>query len=87
MGVFRPNARPACGNFGDGERNGLEVDLDEALQTRPALEIVNDTLLAGMKVVVVACRENGDVDLDDLRAKVATMTLATFAAVTAVAVA
>ncbi|HEX5566178.1 MAG TPA: vitamin B12 dependent-methionine synthase activation domain-containing protein, partial [Streptomyces sp.] len=35
----------------DGERNGLEADLDEALQTRPALEIVNDTLLAGMKVV------------------------------------
>ncbi|MGE2729067.1 aminomethyl-transferring glycine dehydrogenase [Mycolicibacterium vaccae] len=27
--------------------------------------------LAGMKVVVVACRPNGDVDLDDLRAKVA----------------
>src|SRR5689334_80011 len=27
--------------------------------------------LAGMKVVVVACRENGDVDLDDLRAKIA----------------
>jgi glycine dehydrogenase len=26
--------------------------------------------LAGMQVVVVACRENGDVDLDDLRAKV-----------------
>ncbi|MDT5019605.1 MAG: glycine dehydrogenase, partial [Mycobacterium sp.] len=26
--------------------------------------------LAGMKVVVVACRPNGDVDLDDLRAKV-----------------
>ncbi len=35
----------------DGERTGLEADLDEALQTRPALEIVNDTLLAGMKVV------------------------------------
>ncbi|MER7395722.1 methionine synthase [Streptomyces sp. NPDC000151] len=35
----------------DGEKNGLEADLDEALQTRPALEIVNDTLLAGMKVV------------------------------------
>ncbi|GAB3955750.1 methionine synthase [Streptomyces sparsus] len=35
----------------DGERNGLEADLDEALQTRPALDIVNDTLLAGMKVV------------------------------------
>jgi glycine dehydrogenase len=27
--------------------------------------------LAGMRVVVVACRENGDVDLDDLRAKAA----------------
>ncbi|MEY8016121.1 aminomethyl-transferring glycine dehydrogenase [Mycobacterium servetii] len=27
--------------------------------------------LAGMRVVVVACRDNGDVDLDDLRAKVA----------------
>jgi glycine dehydrogenase len=27
--------------------------------------------LAGMRVVVVACRENGDVDLDDLRAKTA----------------
>src|SRR6202012_5744019 len=26
--------------------------------------------LAGMRVVVVACRSNGDVDLDDLRAKV-----------------
>ncbi|MEV0960756.1 methionine synthase [Streptomyces sp. NPDC049951] len=35
----------------DGEKNGLEADLDEALQTTPALEIVNDTLLAGMKVV------------------------------------
>lgn len=35
----------------DGEKNGLETDLDEALQTRPALDIVNDTLLAGMKVV------------------------------------
>ncbi|MEV3996545.1 methionine synthase [Streptomyces halstedii] len=35
----------------DGEKNGLEEDLDEALLTRPALEIVNDTLLAGMKVV------------------------------------
>ncbi|WP_329200223.1 methionine synthase [Streptomyces sp. NBC_01435] len=35
----------------DGEKNGLESDLDEALLTRPALDIVNDTLLAGMKVV------------------------------------
>ncbi|GHC41747.1 methionine synthase [Streptomyces cinnamoneus] len=35
----------------DGEKNGLEADLDEALAGRPALEIVNDTLLEGMKVV------------------------------------
>lgn len=35
----------------DGEKNGLETDLDEALGERPALEIVNETLLAGMKVV------------------------------------
>src|SRR4051794_12151139 len=35
----------------DGELNGLEADLDEALQERPALTIVNETLLAGMKVV------------------------------------
>jgi 5-methyltetrahydrofolate--homocysteine methyltransferase len=35
----------------DGERNGLEDDLEAALAERPALEIVNDTLLAGMKVV------------------------------------
>lgn len=35
----------------DGEKNGLGADLDEALQDRPALDIVNDTLLEGMKVV------------------------------------
>ncbi|MEU3355751.1 methionine synthase [Streptomyces sp. NPDC037389] len=35
----------------DGERNGLEADLDEALGARRALDIVNETLLAGMKVV------------------------------------
>jgi 5-methyltetrahydrofolate--homocysteine methyltransferase len=35
----------------DGERLGLEADLDEALLQRTALEIVNDTLLSGMKVV------------------------------------
>ena len=35
----------------DGDRDGLTDDLDEALQTTPALAIVNDTLLAGMKVV------------------------------------
>ncbi len=35
----------------DGERVGLEADLDEALGQRPALEIVNDVLLDGMKTV------------------------------------
>ncbi|AXI80608.1 methionine synthase [Peterkaempfera bronchialis] len=35
----------------DGERNGLEADLDEALASRPALEIINNTLLEGMKTV------------------------------------
>ncbi len=35
----------------DGERSGLEGDLDEALLTQPALQIINDTLLAGMKEV------------------------------------
>ncbi len=36
----------------DGDRDGLEVDLDQALAGgTPALNIINDTLLAGMKVV------------------------------------
>lgn len=35
----------------DGERTGLEADLDDALKEKPALEIVNQTLLDGMKVV------------------------------------
>jgi 5-methyltetrahydrofolate--homocysteine methyltransferase len=36
----------------DGERNGLEADLDEALTGgRSALSIINDILLDGMKVV------------------------------------
>ncbi|HZB32262.1 MAG TPA: methionine synthase, partial [Streptosporangiaceae bacterium] len=35
----------------DGEMDGLQADLDEALAERPALEIVNDVLLDGMKVV------------------------------------
>ncbi|GAA3368916.1 methionine synthase [Streptomyces sannanensis] len=35
----------------DGERNGLEADLDEALTTTPALDIVNNILLDGMKTV------------------------------------
>jgi 5-methyltetrahydrofolate--homocysteine methyltransferase len=35
----------------DGERVGLEADLDTALAQRPALEIINDVLLDGMKTV------------------------------------
>jgi 5-methyltetrahydrofolate--homocysteine methyltransferase len=35
----------------DGERVGLEADLALALEQRPALEIVNDVLLDGMKTV------------------------------------
>jgi 5-methyltetrahydrofolate--homocysteine methyltransferase len=35
----------------DGELDGLNADLDEALGQRPALEIVNDVLLDGMKTV------------------------------------
>jgi 5-methyltetrahydrofolate--homocysteine methyltransferase len=35
----------------DGNRNGLEADLDEALQQYPALQIINDFLLQGMKTV------------------------------------
>ena len=35
----------------DGERPGLEADLDAALDERPALDIINETLLSGMKTV------------------------------------
>jgi len=35
----------------DGERVGLEADLETALAERPALEIINDVLLDGMKTV------------------------------------
>ncbi len=35
----------------DGEAKGLEADLDEALQSKEAIAIINEDLLAGMKVV------------------------------------
>ncbi len=35
----------------DAEKNGLAEDLDEALQSRSALQIINDYLLAGMRTV------------------------------------
>ena len=35
----------------DGERNGLEADLDAAMAERSPLAIINETLLSGMKTV------------------------------------
>ncbi len=35
----------------DGDRDGLEADLEEQLTSKPALAIVNEVLLDGMKVV------------------------------------
>jgi 5-methyltetrahydrofolate--homocysteine methyltransferase len=35
----------------DGEKKGLEADLESGLAQRPALEIINDVLLDGMKTV------------------------------------
>ncbi|MBP1158731.1 MULTISPECIES: methionine synthase [Rhodococcus] len=35
----------------DGERNGLEADLDDAMTEKPPLVIINETLLNGMKIV------------------------------------
>ncbi len=35
----------------DGDRKGLESELDEALRTREPLSIINDVLLGGMKIV------------------------------------
>lgn len=35
----------------DGDRNGLEVDLAEAMQAHPPIKIINEFLLDGMKVV------------------------------------
>src|SRR5271170_7949885 len=35
----------------DGERNGLDADLEEAMTQKPPLKIINENLLAGMKTV------------------------------------
>ncbi|RMI32289.1 methionine synthase [Nocardia stercoris] len=35
----------------DGDRNGLEADLDAAMTEVPPLQIINETLLSGMKTV------------------------------------
>ena len=53
-----PRSWPRCrcssgwsGGSSTASGSGLEADLDAALASRPALEIINDTLLAGMKTV------------------------------------
>ncbi|MBI3688200.1 MAG: methionine synthase [Actinobacteria bacterium] len=46
-----PNSERLTRRIVDGERIGLEPDLEEALRTRTALEVINDTLLGGMKTV------------------------------------
>src|SRR5690606_39392061 len=35
----------------DGEKAGMEADLDEAMREVPPLRIINETLLSGMKTV------------------------------------
>ncbi|MBO0884247.1 MAG: B12-binding domain-containing protein, partial [Mycobacterium sp.] len=35
----------------DGEGNGIQADLDEAMEQVPPLQIINETLLSGMKTV------------------------------------
>ncbi len=35
----------------DGDRNGLEADLDAGMESKDPLEIINETLLSGMKTV------------------------------------
>jgi len=35
----------------DGDRKGLDIDLDEAMKTYPPLDIINTMLLDGMKIV------------------------------------
>jgi 5-methyltetrahydrofolate--homocysteine methyltransferase len=46
-----PLAERLKGRIIDGERNGLDADLDLALEERSALEIVNDVLLDDMRTV------------------------------------
>ena len=50
-------------NKGEGHRNVVVIP-SSAHGTNPA-----SAVMAGMKVVVVNCDDNGDVDLDDLRRK------------------
>ncbi|MGV0746405.1 aminomethyl-transferring glycine dehydrogenase [Mycolicibacterium sp. XJ870] len=62
------DARAREGQDGRGGDSGRDICLipSSAHGTNAA-----SAALAGMRVVVVACRENGDVDLDDLRTKIA----------------
>ena len=57
----------SCSCLPSGERRVNDVCLipSSAHGTNAA-----SAVMAGMRVVVVACRDNGDVDVDDLRAKI-----------------
>ncbi|MGV9795153.1 aminomethyl-transferring glycine dehydrogenase [Gordonia sp. NPDC003422] len=80
-GYDRVSLQPNAGS--QGEYAGLlairgyhrsrgEVDRDVCLIPSSAHGTnAASAVMAGMRVVVVACRENGDVDLDDLTAKIA----------------
>jgi 5-methyltetrahydrofolate--homocysteine methyltransferase len=47
----RPSRNVSSGGIIDGERRGIDLDLDEAMRTHRPLEIINDILLDGMKTV------------------------------------
>src|SRR5262249_59289118 len=50
-GAARRGGGGRRGRITGGERRGGEPDLDDARSARPPLEIINETLLAGMKTV------------------------------------
>ena len=51
MLAWKPLLERLAQRIVDGERNGLEADLDEAMTQKPPLAIINENLLAGMKTV------------------------------------
>src|SRR5262249_22208129 len=59
----------------DGDCDGIEAELDEPMQTRPALSVFNDVLLHGMKVVGDPF-STGDMPLPFVLQTSATMTTA-----------
>ena len=68
----RRASTPACSRSRRITPSGGEPDRDVCLIPSSAHGTnAASAALVGMRVVVVACRGNGDVDLDDLRAKIA----------------